>query len=163
MDKLIFIVLIGIGATAVMDLWCLLRKYLLNIPPTNWGMVGRWIAHMKQGKFRHVAIAKSKTVRFEQLIGWVAHYLIGISYAALLILIYGNGWINEPAIGPALILGIATVVAPFFILQPGMGAGIAGSLMPNPNAVRVQSIINHGIFGFGLFVSALVVNFVYAI
>lgn len=163
MDNIIFVILIGIGATAVMDLWSVLRKYLLNIPPTNWGMVGRWIAHMAQGKFRHIAIADSNPIRYEQFIGWAAHYLIGIGYAALLAIICGKVWMDNPSIGPALAVGVATVIAPFFILQPGMGAGIAASCTPNPNAVRLHSIINHAVFGFGLFLSAVAVNYIYAI
>ena len=159
MDNVVFIILIGIGATAVMDLWSLLRKYLFNIPPTNWGMVGRWVAYMGQGQFRHDAIAESNVIRGEHFIGWTAHYLIGIGYAVLLVLIGGQKWIQNPSIGIALAVGIATVVAPFFILQPGMGAGVAASRTPKPNAVRLQSVINHAIFGYGLYLSALVVTF----
>ena len=126
-------------------------------------MVGRWIAHMRQGQFHHIAITESKAIRGEQFIGWAAHYLIGIAYAALLIIICGKAWILNPSIGPALAVGIATVVAPFFILQPGMGAGVAASRTLKPNAVRLQSVINHGVFGFGLFLSALAVKFAYSI
>jgi hypothetical protein len=161
MKDIVFVILIGVGATAVMDLWCLLRKYLLSIPPTNWGMVGRWVAHMRKGKFHHVAIAESNAIRGEQLIGWAVHYLIGIGYAALLVIVFGNAWIDNPAIVPALALGISTVVAPFFIMQPGMGAGIAASKMPKPNSARLHSLINHAVFGFGLFLSALVVKLIY--
>ena len=49
MNQLLFIVFIGIGATAVTDLWGIVRKTLLGIPPPNYGMVGRWIAHMAHG------------------------------------------------------------------------------------------------------------------
>jgi hypothetical protein len=162
-DNLVFVILIGIGATAVMDLWSLLRKYLFNIPPTNWGLVGRWIAYIGQGVFHHVAIAESNSIRGEQFIGWLAHYLIGIGYAALLVVIFGYSWVNNPSMGPALAVGVSTVVAPFFILQPGMGAGFAASRVSNPNSIRLQSIINHTVFGFGLFFSALAVKFVYSI
>ncbi|WP_201606580.1 DUF2938 domain-containing protein [Psychrobacter immobilis] len=158
MDNVVFIILIGIGATAVMDLWSLLRKYLFNIPTTNWGMVGRWIAYMGQGQFRHDIIAESNAIRGENFIGWTAHYLIGIGYAVLLVLIGGQEWVQNPSIGIALAVGIATVVAPFFILQPGMGAGVAASRTPKPNAVRLQSVINHAVFGYGLYLSALVVT-----
>lgn len=30
----------GIGATLVMDLWSLLQKYLLKVPPLNYALVG---------------------------------------------------------------------------------------------------------------------------
>ena len=48
-----------------------------------------------------------------------------------------------------------TVVAPFFILQPAMGAGIAASRAPHPNAARLRSILTHTVYGIGLYLSAL--------
>ncbi len=160
MESIVFILLIGIGATLVMDLWALLRKQLFGIAPTNWGMVGRWIGHMRKGQFRHTSISSAHAVHGESAIGWTAHYLIGIAYAALLIFICGESWLLEPMLGPALALGMATVVAPFFILQPGMGAGIAASKTPNPNTARLHSIINHVAFGVGLYLSAMILKLV---
>ena len=160
MQNIVFIVLIGIGATLVMDLWALLRQQLFGIAPTNWGMVGRWIGHMRKGRFSHSSIANADAVSGEKIIGWTAHYVIGIGYAVLLFLIFGEAWLFEPTLGPAVVLGIATVVAPFFILQPGMGAGVAASKTPNPNAVRLHSVLNHAVFGIGLYLSALIVRFV---
>lgn len=90
MSNLQLVLFIGIGATVVMDLWSIIRKPLFGIPLPNYGMVGRWIAHMAGGQFRHDAIAASPTVRGEHVIGWTAHYLIGIAFAALLIGIWGN-------------------------------------------------------------------------
>ncbi|MCE9499190.1 MAG: DUF2938 domain-containing protein, partial [Leptospira sp.] len=56
---------------------------------------------------------------------------------------------------PALFIGIGTVVAPYFILQPGLGAGIASSKTPTPNLNRIKSLGTHTVFGFGLYLSAL--------
>ncbi|ARM86032.1 DUF2938 domain-containing protein [Marinobacter salarius] len=153
MNQLLFIVFIGIGATAVTDLWGIVRKTLLGIPPPNYGMVGRWIAHMAHGQFRHDSIAASSPRRAEHFIGWVAHYLIGTAFAALLIGIWGESWIDNPTIGPALVVGIGTVAAPFLLMQPGMGAGFAASRTKDPTAARLQSLITHTVFGLGLFVS----------
>lgn len=162
MNHLVFVILIGIGATALMDLWSLLRKNLLNISQTNWGMVGRWIAYLPQGQFTHNTIAESHPIRGEHLIGWVAHYLIGIGYAGLLILTGGEAWVNNPTVSLALVIGIVTVVAPFFILQPGMGAGIAASNTNHPNSARLHSVINHTVFGFGLFLSAEIIKLIHS-
>ena len=160
MQNIVFIVLIGIGATLVMDLWALLRQQLFSIAPTNWGMVGCWIGHMRKGRFSHTSIANADAVSGEKIIGWTAHYVIGIGYAVLLFLIFGEAWLFEPTLGPAVVLGIATVIAPFFILLPGMGAGVAASKTPNPNAVRLHSVLNHAVFGLGLYLSALVLRLV---
>ncbi len=162
MDNLLSILLIGIGATAVTDLWGIARKLLLGIPPPNYGMVGRWIAHMAHGQFRHDSIAASSLMRGEHIIGWTAHYLIGTAFAAVLISIWGDSWLHNPTIGPALAVGIGTVAAPFFLMQPGMGAGIAASRTQHPASARLQSLITHTIFGLGLFASGWVVQLSYS-
>lgn len=144
---------IGIGATAVMDLWSILRKSLFEINPPNYGMVGRWLAYMTHGKFRHDSIAESAPMLGEHYIGWIAHYLIGIAFAAVLVVTAGKPWIFNPTIGPALVVGVGTVAAPFLLMQPGMGAGIASSRTPKPNSARLHSFINHAVFGLGLYAS----------
>jgi hypothetical protein len=151
MDYLMCTLLTGVGATAVVDLWALARKRLLGIPPPNYGLVGRWFAHMPRGRFRHDSIAAALPVHGERLIGWGAHYLTGIAFAALLPGIWGLEWVRHPTIGPALLVGIGTVAAPFLVMQPGMGAGIAASRTPRPGAARLQSLVTHGIFGLGLY------------
>lgn len=158
MQTLLFILVIGIGATAIMDIWAVVRKYLLGIPFLNYGMVGRWIGHTTKGHFYHKSISASEAIPNENLIGWISHYIIGILIAALLISLYGVKWMNDPTIIPALTIGIITVVAPFFILQPGMGAGIAAAHTPTPTSARIHSLINHAIFGFGLYLSGWTLN-----
>lgn len=162
MNNLIFTLIIGIGATAVMDLWGIARKSLLGIASPNYGLVGRWIAHMTRGRFCHQSIAAASPVHGEYIIGWTAHYLIGIAFAALLISIWGVEWAHHPTMGPAFAVGIGTVVAPFLIMQPGMGAGIAASRTPNPASARVQSLITHAVFGLGLYISGWVIHLFYS-
>jgi hypothetical protein len=41
-------------------------------------------------------------------------------------------------------------------MQPGLGAGIAASKTPNPNKARLRSLLNHFIFGVGLYICALI-------
>lgn len=161
MDYLVCAVLIGAGATAVMDLWAIARKSLLGIPPANYGLVGRWLAYLARGRFRHDAIAASPPVRRERLIGWTAHYLIGIAFAAVLLAIWGVDWIRHPTLGPALIVGIGSVAAPFLLMQPGMGAGIAASRTPRPAAARIQSLVTHAIFGLGLYAAGWITRWLY--
>ncbi|MEO8165383.1 MAG: DUF2938 domain-containing protein [Betaproteobacteria bacterium] len=149
----------GVGATVVMDLWGIARKPLLGVPPPDYRMVGRWLAHMTRGRFRHQSIAASPPVSGEHVVGWTAHYLIGIAFAAALLGIRGPAWIQHPTLGPALIVGVGTVAAPFLLMQPGMGAGIAGSRTKRPAATRLQSLITHAIFGLGLYLAGWVANY----
>jgi hypothetical protein len=48
---------IGSGATVLMDVWAVLRKRLLGIPPLDYALVGRWLAHLARGRIRHHRIA----------------------------------------------------------------------------------------------------------
>jgi hypothetical protein len=48
--------------------------------------VGYWLAHLARGRFRRDPIA-APPVQGERLIGWIAHYLIGIAFAAMLLAI----------------------------------------------------------------------------
>jgi len=160
MDYLVCALLVGLGATVVMDIWGIARKRLLGLAPMNYGLVGRWLAHLARGRFRHDRIAASPAVRGEGLIGWTAHYLIGIAFAAVLLAIWGLEWARHPTIGPALIVGIGSVAAPFLVMQPGMGAGIAASRTPRPSAARIQSLVTHAIFGLGLYGAGWATNWV---
>lgn len=163
MNHLIVTISIGIGATAVTDLWAIVRKPLFGVPPPNFGLVGRWIAHMTHGRFYHESIAAASAVRGEHIIGWTAHYVIGVAFASLLIAISGLDWVRHPTIGPALAVGLGTVVAPFLLMQPGMGAGIAASRTPHPASARLQSVITHLIFGLGLYATGWVVHLFYPV
>jgi hypothetical protein len=156
MNYLVCALVMGVGATVLMDLWAIARRRAFNIPPPDYGLVGRWFAHLARGRFRHESIAVSPSVHGEQLIGWVAHYVVGVLFAALLLSVWGLAWVRHPMIGPALLVGIGTVVAPFLVMQPGMGAGVAASRTRRPAAARVQSLITHTIFGLGLYASGWV-------
>jgi hypothetical protein len=160
MDQLVYTIITGAGATALMDLWGLARRRLLAIPPPDYAMVGRWLGPMARGRFRHAAIAAARPVRYERLLGWTAHYLTGIAFAGILVSIAGQAWMDNPTIGPALAVGIATVAAPFLLMQPGMGAGIAASRTSRPGAARMQSLITHAVFGFGLYGAGYVASVV---
>lgn len=160
MSYLVCVVITGVGATVVMDVWGFIRQRALGISAPNYGLVGRWFAHMALGRFRHASIAAAAPMPCERLIGWAAHYLIGIAFAALLVGIWGLEWLRYPTLAPALLVGIATVAAPFFLMQPGMGAGIASSRTPRPGAARLQSILTHTIFGAGLYAAASMCRFI---
>jgi hypothetical protein len=148
----------GAGATAVVDIWAAARKWLIGTPPPDYGLVGRWLAYLARGRFRHDRIAASPPVRGERMMGWTGHYLIGIAFAAMLLAIWGLEWARRPTIWPALIVGIGSVSAPFLLMQPGMGAGIAASRTPNPALARVHSLITHAIFGLGLYAAGWVTS-----
>jgi hypothetical protein len=155
MITLLKIVVIGIGATFTMDVYSFIMK-LFGIKGLDYRFLGRWIGHMFQGRFYHHKIFDSPVVKYELIIGQTAHYSIGIAFAFLLVMLYGKKWLDNPSLFPALVIGLLTMAAPFFLMQPAFGFGIAGSNLPDPNRARLMSLIIHGVYGFGLFVSAVV-------
>ena len=146
-----YAILIGTGATGLLDLWSAALTWLSGASMPDYGLVGRWLAYLTRGQLFHAAIAKSAPIRGERLIGWTAHYLIGIAFAAILLALWGLDWARQPTLIPALIVGVGSVAAPFLLMLPGMGAGIAASRTANPRAARLRSIAMHSIFGFGLY------------
>jgi Protein of unknown function (DUF2938) len=103
----------------------------------------------------HESMGKAPPVRGELLIGWAAHYSIGITFAALLLATFGLRWARSPSLLPALFIGIVTVLAPLLVLQPAMGAGIASSRTATPVFNSLKSLLTHTVYGFGLYLAAL--------
>lgn len=156
-QDLTLIAAVGIGATLVMDLWLALSKRL-GMPGSNMAFIGRWLAHLPRGRWRHDAIARAAPVPGETMLGWLFHYGVGIAFAALLAAVAGTGWLHAPSAVPALALGIATTAAPLFVMQPAMGAGVASSRTQAPLKNTLRTFANHAVFGAGLYLSALLVQ-----
>ena len=146
---------IGLGATLVMDLWNLFLRRTFSLPSLDYCMLGRWLRHIPRGTLRHSNIAAAARQPHECAVGWVAHYTIGVVLALLFVLLTSGDWLARPTVLPALLYGVATVVFPFFILQPSLGFGIASSRTPRPLQARLKSLATHSVFGLGLYACAL--------
>ncbi|MGV3572557.1 MAG: DUF2938 domain-containing protein [Ramlibacter sp.] len=151
------IVCIGIGATLVMDAWLFLLKRL-GVPTLDFALVGRWVGHLARGRWSHEAIRASPPVRGELALGWLAHYGVGIAFAALLAALCGVAWTRHPTPLPALLVGAGTVLVPLLVMQPAMGAGIASSRTATPLRNCLRSLANHTVFGAGLYLAALAIR-----
>jgi len=151
-------VIVGLGATLFTDLWALFLKCAFSIPSANYCLVGRWFRHMPEGTFMHASIANASQKRFECTVGWIAHYVIGVVYALVLVALVSGSWLARPTVLPALLFGVGTVLAPFLVMQPSFGLGIAASRMPNPTQARLRSLMAHTAFGVGLYVCAVGVS-----
>jgi hypothetical protein len=82
-----------------------------------------------------------------------------MTLALVLVILTSGEWLARPTLFVALLYGIGTVVFPFFVLQPSLGLGIASSKTPKPMQARLKSLVTHTVFGFGLYLSALGVNY----
>lgn len=152
-------VAIGIGATLVIDLWNLFLKRAFGIPSLNNCLLGRWLCHMREGRFRHANITAAPQKTFECALGGIAHYTIGVVLALVFLVLTSEDWLARPTLLPALLYGIGTVVLPLFILQPSFGLGIASAKTPKPTQARLKSLATHTVFGLGLYVCAVGVNY----
>lgn len=157
-DVLLDVLLIGAGATLLLDLWTVFRRRAFGVPSLDYALVGRWIGHMIRGRFRHVSIVAAPPVPGERALGWIAHYTIGIAFATLPVVIAGTAWIGAPTLLPALVAGLVSIVAPFFVMQPAFGFGIAASRTPHPGVARRRSFVTHLSYGVGLYLAALALS-----
>lgn len=150
--------LIGIGGTIILDLWAFMLQRVFKVPATNWAMVGRWVGNMRQGQFIQTNLAGAMPVKGELLLGWLVHYAIGIGYGLLLIALWGIEWMHAPSLAAPLIVSLALLVLPYFVMMPGMGLGVAASRAPKPNIARFKSIVGHTVFGLGMFGTGLLLQ-----
>lgn len=150
-------VLIGIGATLLIDLWALFLRRVFGVRSLDYCLLGRWVLHMP-GTIVHENIGASTPKRHECALGWSAHYLIGTAFALAFVLLMSDSWLARPTLLPALAFGAATVLVPFLTLQPSFGLGVAASKTPNPTGARLKSLMTHSVFGVGLYIWALVLR-----
>jgi hypothetical protein len=145
---------IGVAGSALMDVWSAVLRRRFGVATLDYRLFGRWIGHFPKGRFVHERIATTEPVVAERVLGWVAHYAIGVTFAFLLLAISGYAWLTSPTIWPALAVGIGTIVAPWFVMQPAMGGGVAGSKSPNLGATRLRNLGTHAVYGLGLYGAA---------
>jgi hypothetical protein len=150
------IALIGIGATAVMDVGLSVQKRM-GVRTLDIALIGRWAGHLLRGRFAHASIAQAPPIAGERAWGWLTHYAVGIAFAGALVALQGLDWTRSPSLLPAVALGIGTVSLPLLVMQPAMGAGVAASKTPTPLKNCLRSLANHTVFGLGLYLSAVVI------
>jgi hypothetical protein len=151
---------VGLGATLFMDVLALLLKRAFGVVLPSYCLVGRWFGYMLDGTFTHPSIANAPPKSHECAAGWIAHYVIGVAYALVLVALVSGSWLARPTLLPALLFSVCTVLVPFLVMQPSFGLGLAASRTPNPAQSRFRSLMAHGVFGIGLYVSAIGISHV---
>lgn len=159
LQSLASIVFVGVGATVVMDVWLMLLKRV-GVQTLDFRFIGRWVGHLFRGQIVHSSIRQSLEIPRELAWGWLTHYAVGIAFAGLLVLVQGPTWTESPSPLPAIAVGMGTVVVPLFVMQPAMGSGFAASRTPTPLKNCLRSLLNHTVFGLGLYGSAVLLALV---
>ena len=151
-------VVIGVGATALFDIWLHLLHRVFGQPAADWGPAGRWFLHVARGRVWHEDIGAEPPEPGETAAGWIGHYAVGILYAGILLALWGLGWAAAPTLAPALIVGVVTIAAGWFLMSPAMGGGIAAAKADNPWKARAMGLAAHVVFGLGLYLTALLIR-----
>lgn len=150
------VMLVGIAATLLADIWQRGLSITTGLPSANWAMIGRWVAGFRRGVFVHDAIWTSPEVAGELTVGWVFHYAVGVIYAAAFLAIVA--WLGAsapPLLVAGLVFGLATVAVPWFVMQPALGLGIMAADASNRLALRIVTVSTHLVFGLGLYLGWL--------
>ena len=144
------IVIVGIGACVVFDVWQRIFYWFTAIPPSNWAIVGRWTIGLLTGGHLMVRDLELQPSRRNELgVGWFVHYSVAVVYAAIyMLLMRANILAAEFADG--LLFGAVSVVVPWLFFLPCLGKGIMGRLTPNPPLVCALALMMHSIFGVAI-------------
>lgn len=150
MDLVIRAVVIGVVGTVVMDLGNLLFARFALILRVDLRVLGRMARGWARGRFRYADPSEMEETQREAVYGFLTHYSIGVGLAVPYLL----GWellVGGPA-SPAfaVIYGIATTVASWFLVYPSMGFGVLGLRSPEGWKAALSSLSNHLFYGLGL-------------
>ena len=121
-------------------------------------MVGRWGGHMPRGVFVHDPISEADPIPNELVMGWISHYVVGLIYGLTYLYIVEVLLSGGPSLISALVFGLVTLVVPWFIMQPAMGAGVFATRVPRPSVMRLVSLSLHTVFGISLYVGWLLIQ-----
>ena len=148
---IIEIVLAGIFACFLMDIWQQLLRLVTGIPISNWSVVGRWFfITLKTGKIYNPMILDVPKVKRETMIGWLVHYSVAIGYALVFWLLMEDYGIFSATLLDGFLFGAASVVVPWFFFMPCLGNGILASKSSNPIQNSLLALASHSIFGMSI-------------
>jgi hypothetical protein len=110
--------------------------------------LGRWVGHMRHGRFTHQDIAGAPAIPHEAAIGIVAHYTIGVTLSTLYALLLRAGKTRRGSLPLALAYGTGTTIFSWFAMFPATGKGALGR-RENPK-LGALSLCNHVAYGLAL-------------
>ena len=141
------ILIVGVVACAIFDLWQRVFQKLTAIPPSNWAMVGRWYRGlMTNGQLIARDLESQAERKNELAVGWLVHYSVAIGYAAAYAWLMNVG-ILQVGLIDGLIFGVISVAVPWFLFLPCLGKGMLARLTPNPPLVCGLALMMHSLFG----------------
>lgn len=151
MSVFFIIILAGIGACIILDLWQICLQRFVGIPATNWRVVGRWlIIALTTGKLINDRLDDTPMIKHEAVAGWTLHYVVSIGYAVIFaLLIYRTPYLDATWLD-GVYFGAASVIVPWFMFLPCLGKGVLARKTPKPFMVSGLALIAHIIFGVAM-------------
>ncbi len=147
----------GVLGTVAMDLGNLLFARAGIISKIDVGMIGRMAAGWTRGRFRYRHPTEMEEVAKERVYGYVTHYAIGVCFAFP----YVVGWHvlvgGEASPAWAVVYGLATTAASWFLVYPCMGFGAFGRKSPDGLKASFSPLANHFFFGLGMAAGILLI------
>ena len=144
------ILVAGIGACIIFDLWQRVFAIATGIPPSNWAMVGRWLLGLLAGGGLIARDLAAQPARpNEAAAGWALHYIVAVGYAVLYAALMQSGWLRAGLVD-GLIFGLVSVVVPWLFFMPALGNGVMARLTPNPPRACAVALVMHAVFGLAL-------------
>ena len=141
----------GIVATMLFDAFQISLSYAYNINKSRWDLVGRYFFGFVDKIYIREDLESDKPVKNELLIGYIAHYLIGIIYGIIYVTI-NILFFNEPSLILAILFGFITVLGGWCIMMPyAFNLGFFASKKEERFQILTQNLIVHFIFGIGLY------------
>lgn len=157
MDLVITGFVAGVLGTLAMDLLNNLVARTGVFLKLDVAMIGRMAAGWAHGRFRYGHPDEMEQVPNEMIYGYLAHFVIGVGLAVPFILGWGL-WVGGP-VSPisAVLYGVATTAASFFLVYPSMGLGVFGRRSPERIRALITPLANHLFYGVGLGVGVVLV------
>lgn len=155
----IFVLVVGIGSTIVLDLWAQFTGKIGWIPGTHWPSVGRWLLGIPAGRLVANGQGRRPFTTGEAVAGWVFHYAVGLAYAVMFPLFWGTGFISAPRVWPFVIIGVlVSTLAGLMVLMPGMGGGFFARKLPNTAGIILYVVIAHVVFAVAQYLLAELIS-----
>jgi hypothetical protein len=148
------VLLAGIFACLVLDLWQQILKRIFGIPASNWAVVGRWFIRTWRVKTMYQPTIDAELPEPRELqVGWLVHYGVSVGYAAVLYALMTVVPLFKPTLFDGLVFGVLTVAVPWFYFMPCMGKGVMARLTATPVKACSVALANHLVYGVALVLS----------
>ena len=142
----------GLIATILFDIYQNALNFSYGINKTRWDLVGRYFIGLKDKRYVRDNLNDDEVEKNELFLGYLIHYLIGIIYGYMYIII-NIIFYNEPSILIAIIFGFLTILGSWCIMMPyAFNLGFFAKNSNDKYQLIVQGLIAHFIFGVGLFI-----------